>query len=152
MRCLLQRVSEASVTVESETVGKSGKGYMILFGAAPEDSEAVADAMARKIAALRVFEDANGKMNLSIADVGGSVLCISQFTLYADCRKGNRPSFTGACEPARANELYEYFCNALRALGIHTEMGVFGADMKVSLINDGPVTVMLDSDEIIKKV
>lgn len=152
MRLLLQRVISSSVTVDGEMVGKSGKGYMILFGAAPEDSEATADALARKVAALRVFEDGNGKMNLSIADVGGSVLCVSQFTLYADCRKGNRPSFTGACPPAKANELYEYFCNALRSLGIPTETGVFGADMKVSLVNDGPVTVMLDSDQIVKRV
>ena len=152
MRLLLQRVISSNVTVDGETVGKSGKGYMILFGAAPEDSEATADALARKVAALRVFEDGNGKMNLSIADVGGSVLCVSQFTLYADCRKGNRPSFTGACPPARANELYEYFCNALRSLGVPTETGIFGADMKVSLVNDGPVTVMLDSDQIVKRV
>ena len=152
MRLLLQRVISSSVTVDGETVGKSGKGYMILFGAAPEDSEAAADALARKVAALRVFEDGNGKMNLSIADVGGSVLCVSQFTLYADCRKGNRPSFTGACPPVRANELYEYFCNALRSLGVPTETGIFGADMKVSLVNDGPVTIMLDSDQIVKRV
>ncbi len=152
MRCLLQRVSGASVAVDGETVGSCGKGYLVLFGAAPDDSEAVADKLAQKVASLRVFEDGAGKMNLSIADVGGSVLCVSQFTLYADCRKGNRPSFTGACEPARAKGLYEYFCSALRALGIKTEMGVFGADMKVSLVNDGPVTVMLDSDEIVKKV
>ena len=152
MRCLLQRVGSASVAVDGKTVGKTDKGFLILFGAAPDDSEAIADAMARKIAALRVFEDENGKMNLSIADVGGSTLCVSQFTLYADCRKGNRPSFICACPPNRANELYEYFCNALRALGISTETGVFGADMKVSLVNDGPVTIMLDSDEIVKRV
>ncbi len=151
MRCLLQRVSSASVAVDGQTVGSCEKGYLILFGAAPEDNEAIADKLAQKIASLRVFEDDAGKMNLSIADVGGSVLCVSQFTLYADCRKGNRPSFTGACEPARANELYVYFCSVLRSLGIKTEMGVFGADMKVELINDGPVTVMLDSDEIVKK-
>lgn len=151
MRCLLQRVSTASVSVDGKTVGSIGKGYMLLFGAAPNDDEETANALARKIAALRVFEDENGKMNKSIADVCGSVLAVSQFTLYADCRKGNRPSFTAACPPARANELYEYFCNALRELGVHTEQGVFGADMQVSLINDGPVTVMLDSDEIVKK-
>ncbi len=152
MRCLLQRVSSANVTVDANTVGEIGKGYLILFGVAPNDSEAVADALARKVASLRVFDDDDGKMNLSITDVAGSVLCVSQFTLYADCRRGNRPSFTGACSPERANELYEYFCNALRSLGLHTEMGIFGADMKVMLTNDGPVTVMLDSDEIVKKV
>ncbi len=152
MRCLLQRVSESSVRVDGETVGRSGKGYLVLFGAAPTDNEAIADKLAAKIVNLRVFEDEAGKMNKSILDVDGEILCVSQFTLYADCRKGNRPSFTDACEPKRANELYEYFCEALSRFGIHTERGVFGADMKVELINDGPVTVMLDSDEIVKKV
>lgn len=151
MRCLIQRVSGASVTVDGETVGSAARGYLILFGVAPDDTENTADTLARKVAALRIFEDENGKMNRSITDVGGNVLCVSQFTLYADCTRGNRPSFTGACEPTRANELYEYFCNSLRTLGIHTEQGVFGADMKVSLINDGPVTVMLDSAEIVRR-
>ncbi len=152
MRVLLQRVAESAVSVEGKTVGKIGKGYLALFGAAPDDDEHIADLMAKKVSSLRVFEDQNGKMNLSLADIGGSVLCVSQFTLYADCKKGNRPSFTGACEPNRANGLYEYFCSALSQLGVPVQRGVFGADMQVSLINDGPVTVMLDSNEIVKRV
>ena len=146
MRLLLQRVISSSVTVDGETVGKSGKGYMILFGAAPEDSEATADALARKVAALRVFEDGNGKMNLSIADVGGSVLCVSQFTLYADCAKGNRPSFTDALGGEKAKQLYDLFNTCLRDLGLQVEEGIFGADMKIALVNDGPVTIILDSE------
>ncbi len=151
MRLLVQRVKKASVTVESEVVGKIDSGFLILVGVAPEDDEIICEKMAQKVSAMRVFEDADGKMNKSVADIGGSFLAVSQFTLYADCRKGNRPSFTGACEPQKANRLYECFCAKTEELGIKTARGVFGADMQVELINDGPVTVMLDSDEIIKR-
>lgn len=151
MRLLTQRVKRASVTVEGDCVGKIEGGFLVLLGVAPEDDEALCDKMAQKLVAMRVFEDADGKMNKSITDVGGSLLIVSQFTLYADCRKGNRPSFTGACPPDRANQLYEYFCQKAESLGIKVERGVFGADMQVELVNDGPVTIMLDSDEIIKR-
>lgn len=150
MRCLLQRVARASVTVDSEVVGSVGKGYLVLLGVSPEDDEGIADALAKKLVNLRVFEDENGKMNRSITDVGGKALIVSQFTLYADCKHGNRPSFIGACEPKRADELYEYFCKAVDQLGVEVQKGVFGADMKVELLNDGPATVMLDSAELIK--
>ena len=148
MRCLIQRVRQAQVDIDGKCVGKIGAGFMILFGAAPDDDRDTADFIAKKVAALRVFSDENGKMNLSLTDVGGEALIVSQFTLYADCRKGNRPSYTGACEPKRASELYDRFCEAVAAYGIKVENGVFGEDMQVSLINDGPVTVMLDSDVI----
>ena len=148
MRALLQRVTRASVSVGGETVGAIEKGFLILLGVAPGDDETTADKLARKAVALRVFEDEAGKMNRALADVGGRELIVSQFTLYADCRKGNRPSFTGACEPVRAKELYECFCNAVAALGIPVERGVFGADMAVELLNDGPVTILLDSREL----
>lgn len=151
MRCLLQRVKSSSVSVDGKSVGKSGAGYLILFGAGPEDNEAVAAALAKKTVNLRVFSDDEGKMNKSLLDIGGEALIVSQFTLYADCKRGNRPSFIGACKPDRANELYELFCRRVEEYGIHVERGEFGADMQVSLINDGPVTIMLDSDEIVKK-
>ena len=151
MRLLVQRVKRASVTVEGDCVGKIEGGFLILVGVAPEDDEAICTKMAQKVVAMRVFEDADGKMNKSVTDIGGSLLAVSQFTLYADCRKGNRPSFTGACEPQKANRLYEYFCKKAEALGVKVERGVFGADMQVELINDGPVTIMLDSDEIVKR-
>ena len=148
MRALIQRVTRASVSVGGETVGAIGKGFLILLGVAPGDDEATCDKLARKAVALRVFEDEAGKMNRALADVGGRVLIVSQFTLYADCRKGNRPSFTGACEPVRAKALYEIFCDAVAALGVPVERGVFGADMAVELVNDGPVTILLDSREL----
>ena len=148
MRALIQRVTSASVTIDGRTVGAIDKGFLILLGVAPEDDEATADKVARKAAAMRVFEDEAGKMNRALADVGGKALIVSQFTLYADCRKGNRPSFTGACEPVRASALYDYFCDAVAALGVPVERGVFGADMAVSLVNDGPVTILLDSREL----
>ena len=121
---------------------------MLLVGVTDTDTQAEADVLAKKIAQLRVFEDEQGKMNLAIRDIGGAILSISQFTLYADCRKGNRPSFTGACEPVRAEALYDYFCGAVAALGVPVERGVFGADMAVELVNDGPVTILLDSREL----
>lgn len=151
MRCLIQRVRSAGVEVNGETVGDIGSGLLVLLGVAPDDDESIADAMAKKTVSLRIFSDRNGKMNLSLADVSGEALIVSQFTLYADCRKGNRPSYTGACEPRKADRLYEYFCRAFETYGIKTEKGIFGADMKVSLVNDGPVTVMLDSDIILKR-
>ncbi|MBO5321820.1 MAG: D-tyrosyl-tRNA(Tyr) deacylase [Clostridia bacterium] len=147
MKAVIQRVSSASVSVEGEVVGNCQKGYMILFGAEKGDSEKEAELLARKVSALRIFADDDDKMNLSILDVDGEVLAISQFTLLADVKKGNRPSFINALEPQRANELYEYFCECLKNLGIKkVAKGIFGADMQVSLINDGPVTILYDTD------
>ena len=147
MKALVQRVLSASVSVDGEVTGSCEKGYMILFCATKGDSEEDIKLLARKTVNLRVFEDENGKMNLSILETGGEVLCISQFTLAADTRKGNRPSFIKAMEPEVASEYYDRYCEELRKLGVKSvEKGVFGADMKVSLINDGPVTVMLDTD------
>ena len=147
MRAVIQRVSESSVSVDGKIVGSSGNGYMILLGVMNTDTENEAKLLARKTASLRVFEDSDGKMNLSILNAGGSVLAISQFTLCADYKKGNRPSFTDSMEPERANMLYELFCSELRLNGIErVEQGVFGAEMKVSLINDGPVTICYDTD------
>lgn len=147
MKAVIQRVLESSVSVDGKVVGSSGKGYMVLLGVMKGDEEKHADILARKIASLRVFEDENGKMNLSILDVDGDILAISQFTLCADCKKGNRPSFTPSEAPDRANTLYEVFCNKLREYGVkRVDKGVFGADMKVSLVNDGPVTICFDTD------
>lgn len=150
MRAVVQRVAHASVAVDGTVLGKIGKGFMILLGVSDEDTEQVADRMADKICKLRIFEDENGKTNLSLADVGGELLVISQFTLYADCRKGNRPSFTKAGAPDRANELYEYFMKRCKQYVDVVERGQFGADMKVELQNDGPFTLMLDSSELFK--
>lgn len=147
MKAVIQRVLESSVSVDGRIVGSSGKGYMILVGVVKGDTERHADLLARKTAALRVFEDENGKMNLSVLDIGGEILAISQFTLCADCKKGNRPSFTPSEEPQRANELYELYCEKLKEYGVKkVDKGIFGADMKVSLINDGPVTICFDTD------
>ncbi len=152
MRAVVQRVSGASVAVSGETVGKCGRGFLILLGVAKGDTEADADVLAAKLSKLRVFEDGNGKMNLSLSDIGGELLIISNFTLYADCRHGNRPDFLMAEAPAEANRLYEYFTDRMKTLsGCPTETGVFGADMKVSIENDGPVTLVIDSPELIKK-
>lgn len=150
MRAVVQRVAHASVAVDGTVLGKIGKGFMILLGVSDEDTELVADRMADKICKLRIFVDENGKTNLSLADVGGELLVISQFTLYADCRKGNRPSFTKAGAPDRANELYEYFMKRCKQYVDVVERGQFGADMKVELQNDGPFTLMLDSSELFK--
>jgi len=144
MRAVIQRVSEASVTVEGKVTGAIGRGLLVLLGVGHADTEAVAQALAAKIAKLRIFEDAQGKMNLSVQDVGGSVLAVSQFTLLADTRKGNRPSFTDAAPPDAANAIYEAFSAAVVALGIHVEKGVFGAHMNVRLVNDGPVTIVME--------
>lgn len=147
MKAVIQRVLESSVSVDGKLVGEIKKGYMILLGVMNDDTEKEAELLARKTAALRIFEDENGKMNLSILDVGGEVLAISQFTLCADYKKGNRPSFTPGKEPSEASRLYDYFCSELIKNGIKSvEKGVFGADMKVSLINDGPVTICYDTD------
>ena len=155
MRFVIQRVSEASVKVSGEVIGEIGKGFMVLIGVSAEDSEAEADRLVKKMLGLRIFEDENGKTNLSLRDVGGSLLLISQFTLYADCRKGNRPSFINAGAPDRANQLYEYIIQKCRSSaddwgseGSKVETGSFGADMKVSLTNDGPFTVILDSADM----
>lgn len=147
MKAVIQRVQEASVTVDGKLVSAIGRGYMLLLGVMKGDTQKEAELLARKTAALRVFEDENGKMNLSVNDVNGEILSVSQFTLCADCKKGNRPSFTNSEEPERANELYEYFCNELIKNGVKdVKRGIFGADMKVSLINDGPVTITYDTD------
>ena len=145
MKTVIQRVRNASVEIDGKIHGRTEKGYMILVGICNEDTEETVRKMAAKISRLRIFEDENGKMNLDIHQVEGSILSISQFTLYADCHKGNRPSFTGAGDPAHAKKLYLQFNEELRQLGIHTEEGIFGADMKVSLLNEGPVTIILDS-------
>lgn len=140
---------EARASVEGETKGEIGKGYLLLLGISHDDNKEIADRMIEKIAKLRIFEDENGKTNLSIDQVEGEVLVVSQFTLYADCKKGNRPSFTGAGSPALAEELYLYVLERCGGLFKRTQSGVFGADMKVSLINDGPFTLVLDSKEIL---
>lgn len=150
MKIVAQRVREASVMIDQKIHGQIEKGYMVLVGFHNDDTEMIVDKMIDKLIHLRVFEDEQGKMNLSLGDVDGSILSISQFTLYADCRKGRRPGFTDAAKPHLAIPLYEYFNQRIEANGIHVETGIFGADMKVSLINDGPVTIILDSNEICK--
>ena len=144
MKIILQRVLRASVSVDGEIRGRCGRGFLVLVGVERDDSEEDARVLADKIAALRVFEDENGKMNLSVRDVGGSALSVSNFTLSASCRRGNRPDFTAAAPPEEARKLYEGFSEMLGEL-VPTEMGVFGADMKIDMIADGPVTVPLDS-------
>ena len=150
MKLVIQRVQEASVSVDQEVVGKIGHGFMVLLGLSQTDTEEIADKMFQKLLKLRIFEDENGKTNLDIKSVNGELLIISQFTLYADCRHGNRPSFIGAGTPDQANALYEYFLSQCRKEIPVVEQGIFGAHMMVSLINDGPFTIVLDSDEIIK--
>lgn len=146
MRAVVQRVSEASVVVDGRVVGAVGAGFLVLLGVTASDTDRHARTMAEKIAKLRVFRDAGDKMNLALADVGGAVLAVSQFTLYADTAKGNRPSFVDAAPPEQANALYERFCLDLAGLGITVAKGVFGAHMTVGLVNDGPVTICLDTD------
>lgn len=145
MRCVIQRVKEASVAIDGEVVGRCGKGFMVLIGVHVDDTEQDLRYMAEKVANLRVFEDEHGKMNLALADVGGGILAISQFTLYGDARSSRRPSFITAARPDKAIPLYEGLVAAWREKGIHVETGVFGADMQVSLVNDGPVTILMDS-------
>ena len=149
MKFVIQRVRHASVTVEGEVIGKIDRGLLILVGVADNDTKEIADKMLKKAMNLRIFEDAEGKTNLSNADVSGSCLIISQFTLYADCKKGNRPSFIKAGKPDFANEMYEYILNEAKQYCDNIQHGSFGADMKVELLNDGPFTIVLDSDEII---
>lgn len=148
MRAVLQRVKSASVSIEGRTAGAIGPGFLVLLGVAPEDTQEECDFLLDKVLGLRVFEDEAGKMNRSLCDCGGSLLVVSQFTLYADSRKGRRPSFTGAARPETAVPLYERFLAGARQADVPTECGEFGADMLVSLENDGPVTILLDTDEI----
>lgn len=145
MRAVIQRVSQASVTIDEQIIGKIGQGFMILLGIHEEDTQEDADYLIRKIPLLRVFEDAEGKMNQNIQDVKGSILSVSQFTLYADTKKGNRPSFIKAARPETAIPLYEYFNEGLRQQGLTVETGEFGGDMDVALVNDGPVTIIFDT-------
>ena len=144
MKVVIQRVANAQVEVNEKIVGKISKGYLVLFGVKEGDTIEQADALADKICKLRIFEDENEKMNLSINDVSGELLIVSQFTLYANCEKGNRPIFVEAMEPKKANEIYEYFVERCKEKVKKVEKGVFGADMKVSLLNDGPVTIVLE--------
>lgn len=148
MRFVIQRVTHAKVTVDGNVMGAIDKGFMVLIGVEESDTKDIADKMIKKLVGMRIFEDENGKTNLALADVGGSLLLVSQFTLYADCKKGNRPSFTKAGNPAMAEEMYEYIIAECRKQVENVQVGVFGADMKVELLNDGPFTVILDSAEI----
>ena len=148
MKLVIQRVTHASVTVDNNVIGKIGKGYMVLIGVSDTDTKEIADKMLDKMIKLRIFEDENGKTNLSLADVGGELLLISPFTLYANCKKGNRPSFIEAGSPDHANALYEYIIEKCKERVDVVEQGEFGAEMKVELLNDGPFTVILDSEQI----
>lgn len=148
MRFVVQRVTHASATVDSQVIGKIGNGFMVLIGVADTDTREIADKMVKKLLGLRIFEDENGKTNLDIHTVGGELLLISQFTLYANCRHGNRPSFIEAGKPDMANEMYEYIIAKCKEQVPVVEKGEFGADMKVELLNDGPFTILLDSDQL----
>ena len=144
MKLVVQRVKNANVKVDDKTVGEIEQGFLVLLGVTHTDTKETADYLVKKLCNLRIFEDENEKMNLSLKDVGGKLLIVSQFTLYADCTGGNRPSFVNAAKPDMANELYEYFCEKCKGNGIEVQKGIFGADMKVSLLNDGPVTIILE--------
>lgn len=146
MKFIVQRVNKSQVEVEEKIVGKIDKGFMVLIGITHNDTKEIADFLVRKLINLRVFEDENGKMNLSLKDVQGSLLLISQFTLYSDCTSGNRPSFTNAAKPEFANELYEYIIEECKKQIPNVQTGIFGADMQVSLVNDGPVTIILEKE------
>ena len=148
MRFVIQRVTKASCTVEGKVTGKIDKGFLVLIGISGDDTKEIADKMIKKLIGMRIFDDENGKTNLALSDVGGELLLISQFTLYADCKKGNRPSFTKAGGPDMANELYEYIISECDNQYGKVQRGIFGADMKIELLNDGPFTVILDSAEI----
>ncbi len=148
MKFVIQRVKEASVVVDENTVGAIKNGYLVLIGVADKDTKEIADKLVRKMIGLRIFEDENGKTNLSLNDVNGSLLLVSQFTLYANCKKGNRPSFIDAGKPDMAEEMYEYIIDKCKSEISIVEAGIFGADMKVSLLNDGPFTIILDSEEL----
>lgn len=144
MKIVIQRVANAQVEVDKKVVGKIGKGFLVLVGVTHEDTKENADYLVKKLCKLRVFTDENDKMNLSLKDVNGELLIVSQFTLYANCKDGNRPSFVEAAKPEQANELYEHFCSECEKNDIKVEKGIFGADMKVSLLNDGPVTIIIE--------
>lgn len=148
MKFVVQRVTEASVTVESEVVGQIGRGFLVFVGISEEDNRQVADKLVKKLVGLRIFEDSQGKTNLSLAEVGGELLMISQFTLYANCKKGYRPSFIEAGKPEMAKELYEYICRECKKSVPVVEKGIFGAHMRVELLNDGPFTMILDSRDL----
>ena len=148
MRFVIQRVTEASVTVEGTKVGEIEKGFLVLIGVEDSDTTEIADKMIKKLIGMRIFEDENGKTNLSLADVNGSLLLVSQFTLYADCKKGNRPSFIRAGKPQMAEEMYEYIISMCKKDVENVQVGIFGADMKVQLLNDGPFTILLDSQDL----
>lgn len=148
MRIIVQKVAHSNVVIDNKTNGEIKKGFMVLVGFTHDDTIAIIDKMVDKMINLRIFEDENGKLNLSLKDVNGSILSISQFTLYADCKKGRRPSFIDAAKPEIAIPLYDYFNQKIKESDIHVETGIFGADMKVTLLNDGPVTIILDSKDI----
>ena len=151
MRAVVTRVSQASVVIDGQTVGQIGKGFLVLLGVGPNDTEKECRYLAEKALGLRIFEDENGKMNLGLESVGGQVLVVSQFTLYGNCRKGRRPSFTEAADPQLGNALYEQFLDICRELGYPPQHGQFGADMKVASVNDGPVTLILDTDHLMNE-
>ena len=148
MKFVIQRVNNASVTIDEKIVGKINKGFLVLIGVANDDTKEIADKMIKKLIGMRIFEDENGKTNLALADVDGELLLVSQFTLYANCKKGNRPSFINAGAPDMANEMYEYIIEKCREMVKVVETGEFGADMKVKLENDGPFTIVLDSEQL----
>lgn len=148
MKFIIQRVTSASCCVDNQITGEIQKGFLVLIGVSDSDTTEIADKMTKKLLGLRIFEDENGKTNLSLKDVNGELLLISQFTLYADCKKGNRPSFTKAGKPEAAEHMYEYIIQKCKAEVPVVEQGIFGADMKISLLNDGPFTIILDSNEI----
>ncbi|MGN0347743.1 MAG: D-aminoacyl-tRNA deacylase [Lachnospiraceae bacterium] len=149
MKFVIQRVAHASVAIDGKVTGKIGKGFMVLIGVSASDTKEVADKMIKKMLQLRIFEDENGKTNLSLNDVSGELLLVSQFTLYADCKKGNRPSFLSAGAPDMAKAMYEYIVEQCMLSGLPVQTGVFGADMKVELLNDGPFTILLDSETLL---
>lgn len=148
MKIVAQRVSASRVSVASNVIGEIGHGLCVLVGVAPDDTESDVDRIVEKLVNLRIFEDGDGKMNRSLLDTGGSILAVSQFTLFADCRKGRRPSFIGAADPTKGKALYEHFVKAAIALGVSVSTGEFGADMKLEIINEGPVTIVLDSADL----
>ncbi len=148
MRFVIQRVNQAAVEINNTTIGQINKGFLVLIGVSDYDNTEIADKMVKKLLGLRIFDDENDKINLSLSDVNGELLLVSQFTLYANCKKGYRPSFIEAGNPDKANEIYEYIIKQCKNAGYHVETGKFGADMKVSLLNDGPFTIILDSNEI----
>jgi D-tyrosyl-tRNA(Tyr) deacylase len=148
MRFVIQRVTKASVTVDENITGEIDKGFLVLIGVSEDDTKEIADKMIKKLIGMRIFEDENGKTNLALADVGGSLLLVSQFTLYADCKKGNRPSFIKAGKPQMAEEMYEYIIAECKKEIENAQVGIFGANMKVQLLNDGPFTIILDSEDV----